>query len=550
MERKYGGFGRMAMAWFTGVLWVACGMSAAHAKQEHKRGPNGFVIGRLAQNVTRIDMVSHQYAGIAVRGGPNQASFALTGRPVPAVFLGPRQTTLHFARRLPPGRYRIAALDVRANANAELADSLPEFDVVAGEVTDLGLLVMQPLGAGSATLIPVDDGAEADEELQAYFADEAAEWSGKPITKWTAAAQWAPRRFAYGDVGPSGLGLVVDVVNARIAAHARKPAQVGWSGTNSAADLLALAKAYTVILSKPAVASDGTMYFGSGLGQILRRTPEGRWSNLETGQLREVSAVELLADGTLIAGTENGRLLQQEPATGKFMPVTKLAAGARILDLHHWQDGTWWVTTREGNEKSVVTNVYSANSLSAIDRAPIKTVTQGALGSVFAVPPYVDPVAGAAKYFLSVPGVEMHTYDLIESTWTRAAQKKAVMELITNNSGSVLASMKALQLSADDGASWASLKSPGTVLHLGFFNKTDGYAIVAPTSMGSPEMQLHRTADGGKTWSLVNRMERFPCDLRTLRQNDEHKRIICVFHDSNIYSSAMQGHWTAERAVR
>ena len=76
------------------------------------------------------------------------------------------------------------------------------------------------------------------------------------------------------------------------------------------------------------------------------------------------------------------------------------------------------------------------------------------------------------------------------------------------------------------------MKDPGRALYVAFFNNSDGLAVRAPAALGTPDT-----------------VPKFPCDVRSLRQNDVQKRILCVFHDGSINSSGMQGDWVPERIV-
>jgi hypothetical protein len=65
----------------------------------------------------------------------------------------------------------------------------------------------------------------------------------------------------------------------------------------------------------------------------------------------------------------------------------------------------------------------------------------------------------------------------------------------------------------------------------------------------SGTQELRGTADGGKTWTRLSELEKSPCDVFSLRQNDVAQRLVCVFHDGSIHSTGLNGEWTLERVV-
>ncbi|MFC4311245.1 hypothetical protein ACFPN2_19255 [Steroidobacter flavus] len=544
---------RMAAALAVGVLCITSGAGAVQAKEQPtaEQAAPGLVVGRLAHNMSWINVYFLRFNSLSAKGGPKNSSVTFEMEPAMSG-LGTKQTTFYFAKRLPAGKYQLTGLGSINGAmttESKLDASIPTFEVTSGGVTDLGLLVVQPTGGGKAVLLPVDDPSPVDELVRTYFPDEVAAASGA-VTRWPGVATWAAQPFTYGDTD-SGLGMVVDAINAGIEKGNRLKAQARWQEAKTAADYLAIAKTATTMLSEPAVAADGTMYFGSGLGQVQRRAPDGTWSHIDSGLSVEISALSLLPDDTLAIGTEDGRLLRQESAGGKFVPASRFTPTTRVLDLHQWADGTWWVTTRVQQGKDLLTNVHSGKSLAEIDTTtPVKTMSQAEAVSGFVVRPFFATSAGTkTKYFVGIAGVESHTYDSATATWTSLA-KKAALQPIANNTGSVLVNMKSDQFSTDEGASWSAFKDPGRAHFVAFFNPTEGLAVRTPTSaFAAPDMEVHATTDGGKTWSLLSTLPKSPCDLRSLRQNDVQKRIFCVFHDGSIHSAGMQGGWVPERIV-
>jgi hypothetical protein len=217
--------------------------------------------------------------------------------------------------------------------------------------------------------------------------------------------------------------------------------------------------------------------------------------------------------------------------------------------VRHWADGNWWVVTRQLGEMTA-TNVYTGKSLTELPTAPGKTLSQPNWPGFWGpVKPFALPVAGKGKYFLSILD-EIHTYDAGSSAWTDLPKQKNTPVLLANNDGSVLFSIRPGQVSVDDGATWAAFKPNGTATALAFFDANTALAIFATDRLTwSGTQEIRSTTDGGKTWTRVNELPKSPCEVRTLRQNDAQKRLLCVFRDGNIYSTGMQGEWSLERAA-
>ena len=401
---------KLRTALVVGLLCSAWGFGTAHAKeQEPARAPDGLVVGRLVNNLSRLNDFFPKFTYISVKGGPRNSTHTLSTAPTLPIL---KQTTAPFAQLLPPGRYQITELEATAG-NLFTESKLPapalSFEVASGEVVDLGLLLVQPIGAGKAVLVPTDDPTSVEELLQTYFPEKTANWSDKPTTRWSGIANWVASPFDYGGTDGQFGGAVGALITSSIEKGRRLQAQTRWQEAKSAADYLKIAKTATMALSEPAVSAEGTMYFGSILGQVQRRALDGTWTQIDIGRLTEVSAVELLDDQTLLVGTEDGWLLQQKTPADEFTVVRRFAPATRILDLQRWSNGAWLVTTRGPQVKGTApTRIYGGNSIAEIDTAvPLKTLRDDA-----------TPAASAGKYFVGIAGVEAHIYDSTSATWS------------------------------------------------------------------------------------------------------------------------------------
>lgn len=540
------------ISFFLAVLSMTPRLSVAEQPAEGEKTAtpataDGFVVVRLVTNAALVNVYFAKFDTLEIRSlGPRQKRYFVWPAMRHSDFFGPIQSAVTFGQKLPVGQYRIVRLSAGVvgslSSEADLGDALPAFEISADSVTDLGVLVMQPVGKGKAVVFPVPGADRTQELLTHRFPSTERTWAGKPVIAWQA-PDWTPQPFSFGEAD-AGLGLVVEMMNMKISADTRLGARPRWDNAKTPNDFHTLAKGATVALSRPAVAADGTMYFGSLLGQVLRRSPEGNWTNIETGRTGEISAVTLQGD-ELIAGTEDGEILKL--AGGSASVIGRIGDAGRIVDVRHWPGEDWWIVSRQLQEKTTATHVYAGKSLGELAAVPSKSLSQPNMPPFFGTPkPFAVPVPGKAKYYLSVLD-ELHAYDATASVWTDLPQKKAPM-LLANNDGSVLFSMQPAQFSADDGASWTAFKPNGALAALAFFDASNALAIFMTDRMTwSGTQEIRSTTDGGKTWTRVNELSKSPCDVRTVRQNDVQKRLFCVFRDGDIYSTGMQGEWFLER---
>jgi hypothetical protein len=448
---------------------------------------------------------------------------------------------------MPPGKYRIETLIAQQGSmqsEAKVAEGVYEFEVTADAVTDLGLLIVQPVGNSKAVLVQAPDPIKTRVALD-RLGKKADGWLDKPVIDWHP-QNGELYRFNYGSTDAS-MGLIVDLMNIKFDKDAALAAQARWDNAKTATEVLAIGKQATYALSAPAVTPDGTMYFGSNLGQVLRRSSGGEWSALDTGTSVVISAVTL-DNGVILAGTEDGRIVRLDG--DRPTVVHEVVDHGRIVNIKHWSDGSWWVASQVESGK-LTTNIYAGASLPELSGTPLKSVVQNTPTAFMSPKPYANVVGGNGKYFVSIGDSELHAYDKATDKWEAAPRvKKAAVPVESNNDGSVLFSMRPAMVSDDDGTTWREFRPGGTLFALAFFDTSNGLGLFGVDKMSwSGAQELRSTADGGKTWTVVNKLDKSPCDVRSIRQNDVQKRVVCVFNDGNIYSSGATGSWVLERSA-
>ena len=528
------------------VALLSNAVTAGAANLDKKEPPPpGRVLMRVVTNTTRLGLLFSKFDKTRIKSlepkGKTYVLYPYGAMEAGPIYHAPLPETIELSQALPPGKYRLQSLFAGSadeyspgvTTTLKVRDDFPTFEIVQDQVTDLGVLIVQPVGRGNAVLIPAADFGNAHVHLLRSGAIEES-WLSKPVIDWRPQDSSASQ-FEFGT--PEGA----------IDSDARLSAQRRWDEAKTRGALLALAKTATVALSQPAVAADGTMYFGSQLGQVLHRSKDGVWTPMDTGTLALVTAVAL-ADTDLYAGLEDGRILQMKD--GAWVVAGQAPGAAHVTTLAKLSSGEWWLVTQAWTGKQTVMNADSSKSLTGIAETPTKTLVQPGPDFWSGVKAPVTAFAGTSRGFLLRPEFESLVYDASTATWGGPRLKKDAPSFRANNDGTVLFSMRPGRLSVDGGASWSAFEPRGTLVGLAFFNAPTGLGLFGTdqlTLFGTQE--LRSTTDGGKTWTFLNELKQSPCNVYSLRQNDVAQRLICVFHDGSIHSAGMTGEWTVERVV-
>ena len=484
-------------------MLVTTGSLAKDVAPNPQSASRGFFALRFESNATQISLFFGGFDQLKIAAEDPQGKTQYFSSVNALIQPGTReQASLDFGGWLPPGRYHIVALSANAGSmstEADVHEALPSFDIVAGQVLDLGIVIFQPIGGGKAVLLPTLDTTPTAQALQRSFASDAAALSGLTTSVWDGATRWVAHPFAYGG-GTSGLGLLVDALNSKAEHGVRLDAQARWQKAVTASDFLTLGKAATTRLNGTAVVPDGTMYLGSALGQVLRRSPDGQWQNLDTGRIAEISSVAVTEDSTVLAGTEYGELLRSSGSNGSFVPVGSAPDHGRIVDIRRIPGPNWLVVSRQVSDKLANLNIYIATSVSDIFKAPPKAVTQSRKSGFWSGMSFVaTPALGKTGYFVSVPGSEVQKYDFVNHQWSQTAEGKSALPLLVNNSGTVFYSQLSPRVSYDEGQSWLQVK-PGRIPSFSaFFDDQSAVSLVNEPHAFSADESFFRTTDGGHT---------------------------------------------------
>lgn len=535
------------------VTLCVLALAGARVPAASDHANDGFLTVRLVSHTLRVDMFIKRFETIVVQAdAPRGKRYELTAVNRAPIYYDLFQSTLAFGDRLPAGRYRLISLVGHAgtmSAQASIADRLPTFEVVAGAVTDLGILVFQDIGDSKALLIPIHDVDTTSTVLRRSFPDAVATFEGHDGPAWDPANGWQPKPIEFGGVS-TGLGLIADLLVAGTSDSTPSQAQANWGEVTTLSQGVERVRASTMTLSMPAYASDGSVYFGSTLGQVLRRFPDGKWQQTDTRWLAEISAITVAGDDELLIGTEFGDIYSMHVDGSGLRLVASVPDRGRVVDVKRLPGGTWFVATRtyDQKESEANTRVFQGEALDRLTPEAVNSLTQAGTGT------WTQPVRvpastamGRAGYYVGVETLESDTFDFQTRTWTKVTKGKP-QRILANNAGDVLFSDFPALYSTDQGKTWSALNAPRGLLGLHMFDASNAMTLVPARFRGNAVQIVMVSHDAGKTWAQVDAsaLPGQPCFGMTWYLDSE-KRMFCTFLDRGVYSYVEGGQWQLDR---
>lgn len=439
---------------------------------------------------------------------------------LPATLFEGRKNPVTYANWLAPGTYRFLRLwhSTPLGVWADYGDlnieplQLPTFTVKAGELVDLGTWLQQPMDDRIA-IVPLNDPRAFGEGRHNERLEEAAPAFPGPPTRWDGAEHWSQ----------AGLGR----------------------------EVVAGAMRSLMVVKPPQFDNDGNAYFGSVLGQILRRTPQGQWRNLDTGTLDTLSS--LLVDGANIyASTEQHRLLHSLDG-GATWVTAQVPVEANVTAIARLPNGDFIAATEAMYETKP--HLLRGPDLLNLPPTPWTTLESGRT-------PRLETrrvaLAGpvAERLVAWVEPRSLHVYDIANDRWTSSQAVAPLGEPYVNPSAGLVYSPAPTTLegvaagirlndglmSADGGTSWQSM-SLSSHNGVGFRDRSNGIAM--RTDRHGVETFIETTRDGGTTWDRVETaVPGFCSTAEYLPPTDE---LVCFTQDGWIQVTRTGQDWTTER---
>ncbi len=392
------------------LIWIALligqvnGAWAAKspATPEDYSRTQGFVVVRLITNAAAVSVKSARFQDFSVVSRTQNGKVYYLGQS------GFQLRAQVFGGWLPPGEYELQGLGAQAKqglftigTGMELTGLLPPLQVMQGKRTDLGTLIFQPVGEGKAAVIHVESSVENTEAFAQSFPEDARVFVNAEPIVWNPGGPYRfdPRTVSVG----SNDGLLIYGLAAFDGKRNRTVAKVQWAGAVSAAEMLALAKRATVQAYSRAEDAGGSFYVASSMGQILKRAPDGAWTNLDAGTLRDI--LGLYVDGkTIVAGSEDGIILTSRDGGATFAVATRTPDRGVVWSIDRLAADRWAVLSQTINGPDISTSIYFTSSFDSLPDTPAKTFAQH-LGKISwsGFLPAATAAPGTSQYFVTVP---------------------------------------------------------------------------------------------------------------------------------------------------
>lgn len=441
------------------AVLLACG-TAPIASQQTLTGQEGAVVVKLITNSPGENDPAESLSALHLERvlAPGEKQ---TGRDL-VTLVRTRQatyTTAVFSGMVIPGRYVIKRA---TGGQGNMVYTFPidakfgSFDVVKGEVTLLGTLLIQPR-MGTRFVIAY---VPPEEELQKTFE-----------TLYPALAAQTRGRATHSFIPTADLEL-----RAALAPEAKRLASL-WNGL--------------------AQIGDGEFMAGSKLGKVLwRKAGETRWKELDVGSWREVLSVRPFRGGLLAAGEEG--LLRHSVDEGRTWKALVPPDDGLIQLAQPLRDGSLVAFSRRDR-------VWSAYLSEDLDGGKWRKLGEFPDTQSINVPwkrTMVVSLPNSAGVMM--PNGDLHMTD--GKTVTRVSTGQSTLELNALPDGTLVSQTvlmtKSTLLSTDAGKTWNDLNTSRFVVTLAFKDTKTAYAVspISPGVFPGP-LGLMTTRDGGKSWS-------------------------------------------------
>ena len=407
---------------------------------------SGVVVLRVATNADNAGF----FAGYETVEVASDAGTFLLSRRAPGVV-----RTGVFTGALAPGKYRVNQL-LTTGTNYKRWVNVPAafgtFTVQAGQLTDLGTVIFEPVGGNKVLFARTPSDTETRELVAAAFPKVAASVLARPVRGWDLGANAAD------------LDKVLADMRARVApAHS------------------------------PHVAPSGAVYAGSALGQVLvRRAGQTRWAQLHTGTTREILAV--IEDGaSIIAGGEEGFLARSMDGGGSWQRMQAPDGGAILHLVRRPNAGLMAVSL---HDREVTVWEQAGEAWQMRNRFPSERSFNMA-----GLPPRAT--SGAGCLYVAMPNGAIHAFEFASGQWQRHEAPFSLITLAV--AGEVLYGYGAqltnsIWVSEDRGKTWRDLDTSRRAGAPVFTDARTGYVLYIK-EIYAGKMSVQKTTDGGRTWT-------------------------------------------------
>ena len=468
-------------------------------------GISGYTCGSAAPEQQAPTIVTTENEGLAVlkvvvpatiktalttRWQKLEISGVETGKAVTFTSQGERYENYSlFIAKLPAGKYKLTAVSstnttqasggVQTSAASLKLDGGRSFEVVGGHISDLGTLLTLPGEYGGAHRQGSWRHYQDSQNTQILH-------TRSPIESaqlMRVIQQKAPALAILDDVRVWGVTENV------------KLSEIPRLTQNSSAKYYA-----------PLPLSSGEMYAGEEVGQIRQRDTKGEWSWLNTGLTSAISSLDVLDDGSLLAGARHGIIMQKKKDSDQWIGYPLPFPDFRVVAISHGSRGVT-ATLYDGYKLIVISTPELKNNpqwseMKGIDFSGSSGTAIRARTTKSGFSLLTTTVGWSMKS-------KVYHYDDATKLW-------ADVPLATNWSGTTgitdlaqggtifQALGKTMHISADNGKSWTEFPTPGNNIQiLQMLTEKVGYTqkLEAITGGNEYKVSLWQTTDGAKTWT-------------------------------------------------
>jgi hypothetical protein len=448
---------------------------------------------------------------------------------------------------VPAGEYDVARLLG--------ADGKPyRVTVERGRVTDMGGMVRLEIGNYEYVRLPFRHPEVAAELEQAIGALRAHLATAEPI-EWKPAG--VPRSERQVNP-PTNLGLIADLLM-DYTRHVNKPplSQQLKEAKSNEEFFRRAAATMPPLTDEPGSDAEGRLYYGAELGQIRIRAPNGEWSNLDTGTLQTVSAVEV-AGRRIVAGTGRGELRVSDDGR-TWRRQFAFAPDEVVVDID--RIGERWIVMT--GRLLAQPNPYGAPIFTADKFKVYSTTAQDLAGMTLLREIQLPERAFVLKgmgvrgqpagggWFMNV-GAEMFRLDLATLQWSSSSPGHKVSGFNISPKTGLLTvyrqqgAFSKLHLSSDQGKTWRPADTPPYVFYDIYF-ETPERGLASRFSTGAFSSSIELLAYDPKADSWQKTHDAPPGCTQLLRDTDNVQRF-CVTSGNSILNY-VNGKWVAEFAV-
>jgi hypothetical protein len=390
-----------------------------------------------------------------------------------------------FVNPLPAGTYEIQAVGNQASGGMTITESakadqvFPKFKVVAGQLTDLGVLVYgrrhYPVNSPQFRWGQVDSPYDRESVLRQLEPSLAQQLRSAPAQSWEEGAVLRARKSVY-----------------------------------------EATRQQTMRSLAPTFGSKGELMLGESFGQIAVRDPSGAWSWIQTPTALPIRAIHLARSGALYVGSDDGVLLMGKASSTDWQAIDLPVSDGSVIHIGNLP----------GSEELLVV-LQTRDRFLGLSRGP---GTSGAWREQFSRPRalYTRPAFDATgAVFSSAKGVVVATggteskmdllsYGPSSSTWAvQALDESGSPSNWVQIPGGDLGRFRGIPLtgmyfsaSQNGGVTWekrgdlnwANGSLVFTSERVGFVIRTDSTPAFDPEKF---ELSIWRTDDTGRSWARV-----------------------------------------------